>query len=105
MLEAAGRWAPVIIFLRGPLSFSDNVCRQTNPATQSAVASITVRNGGASIVNNHFYGPGPNALTLLPQQAGAGVWQFTAVGNIANGIMGIGVTPFPAPWNNLNVRI
>lgn len=105
MLEAAGRGAPVIIFLRGPLSFSDNVCRQTNPATQSAVASITVRNGGASIMNNHFYGPGPNALILSPQQVGAGVSQFTAVGNIANGIMGIGVAPFPAPWNNLNVRI
>jgi hypothetical protein len=105
LLEAGGRGAPVLLFIRGPLSFSDNVCRQVNLSTPSAVASITVRNGAASIVNNHFYGPGANALTLLPEQAGPGVWKFTAVGNIANGIMGIGAAPFPAPWNNLNIKV
>ena len=105
LLEAGGRGAPVSLFIRGPLSFSDNVCRQTNPTTPSAVASITVRNGAASIVNNHFYGPGADALTLSPEQSAPGVWKFTAVGNIANGIMGIGIAPFPAPWNTLNLKV
>jgi hypothetical protein len=104
LLEAGGRVAPVSMYVRGTLAFSDNVCRLSGSAQQQ-VASITVRGGGASLHSNHFYGPSPVALRILPEQAGPGTWKFTAVGNMANGTMTLGLIPFPAPWDNLNVKI